>query len=98
MSTVRVSLPHHLRTLAGVPAEVEVEIRGDPTVDAVLDALDLAPYYLFHAVRADLLRRLDRVEDARAAYDEAIARVGNAAERAFLEKRRDDLSAQGSDE
>ncbi len=40
MSPVRVALPHHLRTLAGVPAEVEVELDGDPCMDAVLDALE----------------------------------------------------------
>jgi RNA polymerase sigma-70 factor (ECF subfamily) len=67
------------------------EVEGAARALALVDALDLAQYYLFHAVRADLLRRLDRVEDARRAYDEAIARAGNAAERAFLEKRRDDL-------
>jgi hypothetical protein len=40
VTPVRVSLPHHLRTLAGVPAEVVVEVDGDPSVDAVLDRLE----------------------------------------------------------
>lgn len=40
MTPVRVSLPHHLRTLAGVPAEVAVEVDGDPSVNAVLDRLE----------------------------------------------------------
>lgn len=51
----------------------------------------LSNYHAFHAARADLLRRLDRVEDARHSYDRAIALAGNAAERAYLSRRRDDL-------
>src|SRR4029453_7300918 len=43
---------------------------------------------LFHAVRADLLRRLGRDAEAALAYEAAIARTGNAAERAFLERSR----------
>jgi hypothetical protein len=54
----------------------------------LVDALDLDGYYVFHAVRADLLRRLGREGDAAAAYDAAIARADNAAQRAFLERRR----------
>jgi RNA polymerase sigma-70 factor (ECF subfamily) len=44
----------------------------------------LADYYLFHAVRADLLRRAGREQEAREAYKEAADRTDNAAERAFL--------------
>jgi RNA polymerase sigma-70 factor (ECF subfamily) len=44
-------------------------------------------YHLHHAIRADLLRRLGRDADAAAAYEAAIARAGNGAERAFLERR-----------
>jgi hypothetical protein len=44
----------------------------------------LGGYYLFHAIRADLLRRLGRRSEADAAYEDAIARTGNAAERAHL--------------
>ncbi|MFZ3264712.1 MAG: MoaD/ThiS family protein [Terriglobales bacterium] len=40
MKTIRVLLPHHLRTLAGVGAEVELEVEGQPTQRAVLDALE----------------------------------------------------------
>jgi RNA polymerase sigma-70 factor (ECF subfamily) len=72
-------------------AAAVAEVEGPRSALALVDALNLEQYYLFHAVRADLLRRLDRVEDARAAYDAAIARTSNAAERAFLEKRRDEL-------
>ena len=45
-------------------------------------------YHLFHATRADLLRRLGRPAEAAEAYDEAIALADNAAERAFLTARR----------
>jgi RNA polymerase sigma-70 factor (ECF subfamily) len=44
-----------------------------------------------HATRAELLRRLDRVEDARAAYDRALELVHSDAERRFLERRLTDL-------
>ena len=52
-----------------------------------MDRLDLHDYYLFHAIRADLLRRLGRDGEAALAYEAAIARAGNAAERDFLERR-----------
>jgi RNA polymerase sigma-70 factor, ECF subfamily len=64
------------------------EIEGPKAALAEVDGLHLESYYLFHAVRADLLRRLQRNADAAAAYDAAIALTGNAAERAFLESRR----------
>ena len=44
-------------------------------------------YHLFHAIRADLLRRLGRSDEAAPAYEAAIARTDNAAERAFLQRR-----------
>jgi RNA polymerase sigma-70 factor (ECF subfamily) len=53
-----------------------------------VDALDLPGYYLFHAIRADLLRRLGRDAEAAQASDAAIALTENEAERAFLRKRR----------
>ncbi|MCM3697313.1 RNA polymerase sigma factor [Microbacterium oleivorans] len=56
----------------------------------------LSGYHAFHAARADLLRRTGRLDDARAAYDRAIALAGNAAERTYLARRRDDLAAAGS--
>ena len=40
MSSVRVALPAHLRTLASVGSEVEVDVEGDVTVEKVLDALE----------------------------------------------------------
>lgn len=55
---------------------------------ALLDGLDLDGYHLFHAARADLLARLGRAAEADAAYDAAIARTDNEAERALLRGRR----------
>jgi RNA polymerase sigma-70 factor, ECF subfamily len=67
------------------------EVQGPAAALAVVDGLDLDGYHLFHAVRADLLRRLGRGAEADAAYGAAIAGTGNAAERAFLEGRRRSL-------
>lgn len=55
------------------------------------DALGLDAYHLFHATRADLLRRLGRDRDAAAAHDAATARATNTVERRFLEQRRQAL-------
>ena len=56
-----------------------------------MDGLDLTTYHAWHATRADLLRRLARTEEARAAYDAAIGLAGNTAEQAWLTRRRDSL-------
>ncbi|MEU6144419.1 sigma-70 family RNA polymerase sigma factor [Streptomyces sp. NPDC047081] len=61
-----------------------------PALDLV-DALDLDGYHVFHAVRADLLRRLGRDSEALAAYDAAIGHTESPAERAYLERRRREL-------
>jgi len=60
------------------------EVDGPAAALALVDGLDLDGYYLFHAIRADLLRRLGRRAEAEAAYEAAIARAGNEAERAHL--------------
>lgn len=52
---------------------------------------NLAGYHLFHAVRADLLRRLGRGTEAALAYNMAIAHTENAAEREFLRRNRESL-------
>jgi RNA polymerase sigma-70 factor (ECF subfamily) len=67
------------------------EVDGPAAGLQLVDALDLGDHHLFHAVRADLLRRLGRTTDAAEAYDAAIGRAGNAAERAFLRRRRAEL-------
>jgi len=64
------------------------EVDGPATALGILDGLDLESHHMYHAIRADLLRRLGRDVDAAAAYDAAIERSGNAAERAFLDGRR----------
>ncbi len=60
------------------------EVDGPAAALALVDGLDLSGYYLFHAIRADLLRRLGRPAEAEVAYEFAIARSGNAIERAHL--------------
>jgi RNA polymerase sigma-70 factor (ECF subfamily) len=67
------------------------ELDGPEVALAVVDHLDLAEYHPFHATRADLLRRLGRSGESRAAYDRAIELSGNAAESAELMRRRDQL-------
>jgi RNA polymerase sigma-70 factor, ECF subfamily len=68
------------------------EVEGPEAALALVDGLDLDGYRLFHAIRADLLRRLGRDAEAVLAYEAAIARTGNATERAFLERRRQALT------
>ncbi len=51
------------------------------------DRLELDAYHYLHAMRAELLTRLDRVDDARAAYERALELVHSDAERRFLEGR-----------
>lgn len=67
------------------------EVEGPEPALALLVELDLDGYYLYHAIRADLLRRLGRAREAAEAYAAAIARTANARERAFLERRREKL-------
>jgi RNA polymerase sigma-70 factor (ECF subfamily) len=69
------------------------ELDGPEVALAIVDGLDLATYHAWHATRADLLRRLGRYDEARAAYDDAIGLAGNSAERAWLTLRRDGLPA-----
>jgi RNA polymerase sigma-70 factor (ECF subfamily) len=64
------------------------EVEGAEAALAVVDRLSLGGYYLFHAIRADLLRRVGRAREAERAYDEAIERCENAAEREFLRRGR----------
>jgi RNA polymerase sigma-70 factor, ECF subfamily len=67
------------------------EVHGPEVALGALDGLDLDRHYLYHAIRADLLRRLGRTVEAAAAYDAATDRTGNAAERAFLQRRHQGL-------
>ena len=67
------------------------EVDGPSTGLALVEALDLHSYHLFHSVRADLLRRLGRNGDAAASYEAAIAQTANASEREFLQGRLSDM-------
>jgi len=68
------------------------ELDGPEVALAEIDRLPLAGYHLFHATRADLLRRLGRSEESRTAYDRAIALTTNTAETAYLARRRNQLA------
>jgi RNA polymerase sigma-70 factor (ECF subfamily) len=68
------------------------ELDGPEVALAQVDGLGLTSYHAWHATRADLLRRLGRSAEARAAYDAAIAATENPAERAYLSRRRGSLA------
>jgi RNA polymerase sigma-70 factor (ECF subfamily) len=67
------------------------EVDGAGAALTLVESLDLASYHLFHAIRADLLRRLGREVEAAAAYATAMELTDNAAERDFLRRRRKSL-------
>jgi RNA polymerase sigma-70 factor, ECF subfamily len=76
---------------------VAVAMRDGPAaglalVDAILAGGDLADYRHAHAARADLCRRLGRIEEARAAYERALALAKQEPERRFLERRLAELA------
>jgi RNA polymerase sigma-70 factor (ECF subfamily) len=73
---------------------VIAEISGPAAALDLVDGLDLDGYYLFHAIRADLLRRLGRLESAAGAYSAAEARTSNDAERGFLARARAGLGSR----
>ena len=83
-----------LMTIAPTPvvalnrAVAVAEVDGVSAALAQLEALDLDGYHLFHATRAELLRRDGQVEAADAAYGAALDLVSNQAERRLLEERR----------
>jgi RNA polymerase sigma-70 factor, ECF subfamily len=68
-------------------AVVVAEVHGIHDALAEVDRLKLDEYYLFHAIRADLLRQLGRNVEAKRAYDAAISRCDNVAEQSFLRRR-----------
>jgi RNA polymerase sigma-70 factor (ECF subfamily) len=88
----------HLMSLGPSPvvalnrAVAVAEVDGPDAALRLIASLDLGHYYLWHAIRADLLHRLRRDGEAKIAYEAAIARTGNAAERAFLQRRRTALT------
>ena len=67
---------------------VAIAEAGDPAAAlAIVDGLDLPGYQYWHSTRAELLRRLGRTAEARAAYREALSLARTAPERRFLERR-----------
>lgn len=88
-----VQLYDHLLTITPSPivalhrAVAVAEVDGPAAGLALVDVLDLGAHHLFHAVRADLLRRLGRDAEAALAYAAAIERAHNTAERAHLQRR-----------
>jgi RNA polymerase sigma-70 factor (ECF subfamily) len=93
------ALYDHLLAIAPSPvvalnrAVALAEVQGPAAALPVVDALDLDRLHVLHAVRADLLRRLGRDAEAQEAYTRAIDGTGNAAEQAFLRRRRAMLRA-----
>jgi len=63
------------------------EVRGPGAALVLVDELDLGGYHLFHATRADLLRRMGRTAEAGEAYARAVELAPNETDRAFLENR-----------
>ncbi|MEU2620736.1 RNA polymerase sigma factor [Streptomyces sp. NPDC007157] len=69
------------------------EVEGPDQALALVDALDLGRYHVLHAVRADLLRRLGRDDEAVREYDTAIELADGLPEQAYLRRRRAELAA-----
>jgi RNA polymerase sigma-70 factor (ECF subfamily) len=69
------------------------EIDGPRVALHIIDELPLEHYYLFHAIRANLLQRLGLTDQAEASYRAAIARTDNAAAIAFMKDRISAISA-----
>src|ERR1700733_9412702 len=93
-----VRLYDHLAAFAPSPvvalnrAVAVAEVEGPQTALALVDGLDLDGYHVFHAVRPARRRRLGRDAEAALAYQAAMARTGNEAERDFLRRSRDLLA------
>jgi RNA polymerase sigma-70 factor, ECF subfamily len=82
---------------------VAVSTRDGPSsglalIDAVLARGDLDDYHLAHAARADLLRRLGRTPDARAAYQRALELTRQEPERRFIKRRLNELAGEPGDD
>jgi RNA polymerase sigma-70 factor, ECF subfamily len=93
-----VQLYDQLLALAPTPvaalnrAVAVAEVEGPQAALALVDALDLDGFHLYHAIRADLLRRLGRDAEAVRAYQAATERTKNEAEREFLRRRAAELA------
>ncbi len=71
------------------------EIDGPDAALGLVEPLALEEYHVFHAVRADLLRRAGRADEAAAAYARALELTDNVAERAYLDDRRREAARHG---
>jgi RNA polymerase sigma-70 factor (ECF subfamily) len=65
---------------------------------ALVDSLELDRYHYLHATRAELLRRLGRIEEAHEAYARALELVHSEPERRFLEQRLADLGTRARED
>ena len=89
----------HLQSLAPTSivalnrAVALAEVDGPVAALIEVESLDLPDYYLFHAVRADLLARVGRTADAHIAYDEAWRRASTDSERELLRRRQTELAS-----
>jgi RNA polymerase sigma-70 factor, ECF subfamily len=87
------ALYRELAELTGSPvvrlngAVAVAEADGPPAALAIVDSLELTGYLYWHSTRAELLRRLGRTDEARAAYHDALALAATEPERRFLHKR-----------
>ncbi len=81
---------------AAAIAMAEGPEEGLRRLDALAAGGTLAGYHLLPAARAELLRRLGRVDEAAAAYRAALALVGNDAEGRFLRRRLSELGGSGA--
>ncbi len=70
------------------------EVEGPETALTLLDAVNLDGYHAAHATRADMLRRVGRREQAVAEYRWAVEVAGNPGERAFLQRRIEELTSE----
>jgi predicted RNA polymerase sigma factor len=88
-----IQLYDHLLNLEQSPvvalnrAVAVAEVEGPATALTLVDALALDSYYLFHAIRADLLTQLHRTSEAQEAYRRALSLTPNGAEQNFLRSR-----------
>jgi RNA polymerase sigma-70 factor (ECF subfamily) len=91
---------HHLAAISPSPlvrlhrAVAVAEVRGPAAALPLVDELDLQRQHLFHAIRADLLRRLGRDAEAADAYQQALSRTDNQAEQDFLRRARNRLTPE----
>ena len=92
-----VALYDQLHSVAPTPvaalnrAVAVAEVEGIEVGLGLVDTLNLQRFYLFHAIRADLLRRLRRTTEAVSAYQAALARADDVVERRFLQRQLDGL-------